>query len=198
MDKNNKKGKRIMKKHFMILAAMLCCIGLMTTLTACDSDDDDVNNQPTSTSLTSVKSVLSTEVSQAVLDLCDVEVKYIDSTNCVKTDTMTATSWSKEVSNSKFNVTTGLCMSFKRKAGAVVDTTATYKVTTNGAYRIKLVQGETIVNTQGSALNESFTVKGTKMDAYLDGLCASNQQLFAKSVTKDGTVTDTTINWEQN
>lgn len=191
-----KKDFMTMRKFFMASAAVFCCAMMGTTFTAC-GDDDEEETQVVDTTLTAVRTNISLAVSQDLLDLCDVEVSYVGTGNAVTSETVTQTTWSKNVNSTAFPVTTGYAVNFTKKAGVEIDTTRSYKVSVSTGSSVVLVNSVAEKSFSGSNWSSSMTIPGRKMDAYLDSFCGDYPMTFlSKGIANTGAVTDATIDWK--
>jgi hypothetical protein len=176
--------------------------GLMVlgSLTACGGGDDDVPeptpepSQPTKV-LTSLKVDYSATVSQQLLDVATVTVRYIGENGQVVSEEMTSTTWTKSVT-----------LTLPAKAGLNIQPTlkgdvpdAEYTLSAKGQMAYNWLDQD------GQQLQAGLTEYTPELEAvfYADGLgqylgaITSNCQL-ARAFAKDYSVTETAITWGGN
>ena len=91
-----------MMKNLKIMSLLLGGLLALGSLTACGGDDDDPEPTPTPPTptekvLTSVKTDYTVTVSQQLLDVATVTVRYIGENGQVASEQMTSTTWTKTV-----------------------------------------------------------------------------------------------------
>ena len=173
--------------------------GLMVlgSLTACGGGDDSTDTPPTPPEkvVTSVKVDYSAIVSQQLLDVATVTVRYIGENGQVAQEQMSSTTWTKSVTIPLPNKA-GLNIQPTLK-GAVND--GEYTLSANGQVTYSWLDQD------GQQLRAGATEKTPDMEAvfYADGLgqylgaITANCQL-ARQFAKDYSVTDTAITWGGN
>lgn len=89
-------------KNLKIMSILLGSLLALGTLTACGSSDDDdkpepTPPQPTEKVLTSVRIDYTATVSQQLLDVANVTVRYVGENGQVASEQMSSTTWTKSV-----------------------------------------------------------------------------------------------------
>ena len=176
----------------MLLGGLL----VLGSLTACGGDDStDTPPTPPEKVVTSVKVDYSATVSQQLLDVATVTVRYIGENGQVAQEQMSSTTWTKRV-NIPLPAKAGLNIQPTLK-GSVADGEYTLSAKGQVAY--------SWLDQDGQLLNAGATEKTPDMEAvfYADGLgqylgaITANCQL-ARAFAKDYSVTDTSIIWGGN
>ena len=177
----------------MLLGGLL----VLGSLTACGGGDDSTDTPPTPPEkvATSVKVDYSATVSQQLLDVATVTVRYIGENGQVAQEQMSSTTWTKRV-NIPLPAKAGLNIQPTLK-GSVADGEYTLSAKGQVAY--------SWLDQDGQLLNAGATEKTPDMEAvfYADGLgqylgaITANCQL-ARAFAKDYSVTDTSIIWGGN
>ena len=176
--------------------------GLMVlgSLTACGGSDNDEPEptpeppKPTKV-VTSLKVVYTATVSQQLIDLSNVVVRYIDENGQVASEQMSSPTWTKTVT-----------MPLPAKAGMNIQPTLKGKVA-DGEYTIsaKGQMAYSWLDQDGQQLQEGLTEYTPALEAvfYADGLgqylgaITANCQL-ARAFAKDYSVSETTVAWGGN
>ena len=186
-------------KMMSILLGVLLALG---SLTACGGGDDDDTPEPTPTPptpaekvLTSVKTNYTATVSQQLLDVATVTVRYIGENGQVASEQMSSTTWTKSVN-----------IPLPAKAGLNIQPTLKGAVA-EGEY-ILSAKGQVAyswLDQDGQQLSSGGTEKTPVMEAvfYADGLgqylnAITATCFVARSFAKDYGVTDTSITWGGN
>lgn len=173
--------------------------GLMVlgSLTACGGGDDSTDTPPTPPEkvVTSVKVDYSATVSQQLLDVATVTVRYIGENSQVAQEQMSSTTWTKSVT-----------IPLPNKAGLNIQPTLKGAVN-EGEYTLSANGQATYswLDQDGQQLRAGATEKTPDMEAvfYADGLgqylgaITANCQL-ARSFAKDFSVSETTVAWGGN
>ena len=172
--------------------------GLMVLgcLTACGGDDStDTPPTPPEKVATSVKVDYSATVSQQLLDVATVTVRYIGENGQVAQEQMSSTTWTKSVT-----------IPLPNKAGLNIQPTLKGAVN-EGEYTLSANGQATYswLDQDGQQLKAGATEKTPDMEAvfYADGLgqylgaITANCQL-ARSFAKDYSVSETTVDWGGN
>ena len=180
-----------MKQNLKIMSMLLGGLLVLGSFTVCGSDsDDDPAPQPTS-----LRVDYSATVSQQLLDVATVTVRYIGENGQVASEQMVSTTWTKSVT-----------MALPGKAGMNIQPTLKGSVG-EGEYTLS-VQGQmgyAWLDQDGAQLRTADAVRTRAFEAvfYADGLgqylgaIAANCQL-ARTFATDFTVATTTIGWGGN
>ena len=192
-------------KNLKIMSILLGGLLALGSLTACGGDDssDEPKPAPTPTptptptakSVTSVKANYSATVSQQLLDVATVTVRYIGENGQVASEQMSSPTWTKSV-NIPLPAKAGLNIQPTMK-GAVDD--GEYKLSAKGQ------MAYTWLDQDGQQLNPGGTESTPVLEAvfYADGLgqylnaIAANCYV-ARSFAKDYSIADTSITWGGN
>ena len=189
-------------KNFKIMSMLLGGLLVLGSLTACGGGDDstDAPTPPTPPApsekvLTSLRVDYTATVSQHLLDVATVTVRYIGENGQVALEQMSSTTWTKRV-NIPLPAKAGLNIQPTLK-GSVADGEYTLSAKGQVAY--------SWLDQDGQLLNAGATEKTPDMEAvfYADGLgqylgaITANCQL-ARAFAKDYSVTDTSIIWGGN
>lgn len=182
-----------MMKNLKIMSILLGGLLALGSLIACSGSDDEPD--PTVKAPTSVKADYAVTVSQQLLDVATVTVRYIGENGQVASEQMSSTTWTKSVT-----------IPLPAKAGLNIQPTLKGNVA-EGEYTLsaKGQMSYTWLDQNGQQLNAGGTVKTQDMEAvfYADGLgqylgaITANCQL-ARAFAKDYSVTDTAITWGGN
>ena len=191
-----------MMKNLKIMSILLGGLLALGSLTACGGGDDDEPEPtptppptPTEKVLTSVKTDYTATVSQQLLDVATVTVRYIGENGQVAQEQMTSTTWTKSVN-----------IPLPAKAGLNIQPTLKGEVP-EGEYTLnaKGQMSYTWLDQDGQQLNAGATEKTPDMEAvfYADGLgqylnAITATCYVARSFGKDYGVTDTSITWGGN
>ena len=189
-------------KNLKIMSMLLGGLLALGSLTACGGGDDD-EPEPTPTPpptpaekvLTSVKTDYTATVSQQLLDVATVTVRYIGENGQVASEQMSSTTWTKSVN-----------IPLPAKAGLNIQPTLKGEVA-EGEY-ILSAKGQVAyswLDQDGQQLSSGGTEKTPVMEAvfYADGLgqylnAITATCFVARSFAKDYGVTDTSITWGGN
>ena len=188
-------------KNLKITSMLLGGLLALGSLTACGGGDDD-EPEPTPTPptpaekvLTSVKTDYTATVSQQLLDVATVTVRYIGENGQVASEQMSSTTWTKSVN-----------IPLPAKAGLNIQPTLKGAVA-EGEY-ILSAKGQVAyswLDQDGQQLSSGGTEKTPVMEAvfYADGLgqylnAITATCFVARSFAKDYGVTDTSITWGGN
>ena len=189
-------------KNLKMMSILLGGLLALGSLTACGGGDDDDTPEPTPTPptpaekvLTSVKTDYTATVSQQLLDVATVTVRYIGENGQVASEQMSSTTWTKSVN-----------IPLPAKAGLNIQPTLKGEVP-EGEYTLnaKGQMSYTWLDQDGQQLNAGATEKTPDMEAvfYADGLGQYLNAIIAtcyvaRSFAKDYGVTDTSITWGGN
>ena len=189
-------------KNLKIMSMLLGGLLALGSLTACGGGDDDEPEPtptppptPTEKVLTSVKTDYTATVSQQLLDVATVTVRYIGENGQVASEQMTSTTWTKSVT-----------IPLPAKAGLNIQPTLKGEVP-EGEYTLnaKGQMSYTWLDQDGQQLNAGATEKTPEMEAvfYADGLgqylnAITATCYVARSFAKDYGVADTSITWGGN
>ena len=189
-------------KNLKIMSMLLGGLLALGSLTACGGGDDDEPEPtptppptPTEKVLTSVKTDYTATVSQQLLDVATVTVRYIGENGQVAQEQMTSTTWTKSVN-----------IPLPAKAGLNIQPTLKGEVP-EGEYTLnaKGQMSYTWLDQDGQQLNAGATEKTPDMEAvfYADGLGQYLNAIIAtcyvaRSFAKDYGVADTSITWGGN
>jgi hypothetical protein len=189
-------------KNLKITSMLLGGLLALGSLTACGGGDDDEPEPtptppptPTEKVLTSVKTDYTATVSQQLLDVATVTVRYIGENGQVAQEQMTSTTWTKSVN-----------IPLPAKAGLNIQPTLKGEVP-EGEYTLnaKGQMSYTWLDQDGQQLNAGATEKTPDMEAvfYADGLgqylnAITATCYVARSFGKDYGVADTSITWGGN
>ena len=189
-------------KNLKIMSILLGGLLALGSLTACGGGDDDEPEPtptppptPTEKVLTSVKTDYTATVSQQLLDVATVTVRYIGENGQVAQEQMTSTTWTKSVN-----------IPLPAKAGLNIQPTLKGEVP-EGEYTLnaKGQMSYTWLDQDGQLLSAGSTEKTPEMEAvfYADGLgqylnAITATCYVARSFAKDYGVADTSITWGGN
>ena len=189
-------------KNLKMMSILLGGLLALGSLTACGGGDDDDTPEPTPTPptpaekvLTSVKTDYTATVSQQLLDVATVTVRYIGENGQVASEQMSSTTWTKSVN-----------IPLPAKAGLNIQPTLKGEVA-EGEYTLnaKGQMSYTWLDQDGQQLSSGGTEKTPVMEAvfYADGLgqylnAITATCFVARSFAKDYGVTDTSITWGGN
>ena len=189
-------------KNLKIMSILLGGLLALGSLTACGGGDDDEPEPtptppptPTEKVLTSVKTDYTATVSQQLLDVATVTVRYIGENGQVAQEQMTSTTWTKSVT-----------IPLPAKAGLNIQPTLKGEVP-EGEYTLnaKGQMSYTWLDQDGQLLSAGSTEKTPEMEAvfYADGLgqylnAITATCYVARSFAKDYGVADTSITWGGN
>ena len=189
-------------KNLKITSMLLGGLLALGSLTACGGGDDDEPDPtptppptPTEKVLTSVKTDYTATVSQQLLDVATVTVRYIGENGQVAQEQMTSTTWTKSVN-----------IPLPAKAGLNIQPTLKGEVP-EGEYTLnaKGQMSYTWLDQDGQQLSAGGTEKTPEMEAvfYADGLgqylnAITATCYVARSFAKDYGVADTSITWGGN
>ena len=189
-------------KNLKMMSILLGGLLALGSLTACGGGDDDDTPEPTPTPptpaekvLTSVKTDYTATVSQQLLDVATVTVRYIGENGQVASEQMSSTTWTKSV-NIPLPAKAGLNIQPTLK-GAVAEGEYTLNAKGQVAY--------SWLDQDGQQLSSGGTEKTPVMEAvfYADGLgqylnAITATCFVARSFAKDYGVADTSISWGGN
>lgn len=182
-----------MMKNLKIMSILLGGLLALGSLTACSGSDDEPD--PKVKAPTSVKADYAVTVSQQLLDVATVTVRYIGENGQVVQEQMTSTTWTKSVT-----------IPLPAKAGLNIQPTLKGNVA-EGEYTLsaKGQMSYTWLDQNGQQLNAGGTVKTQDMEAvfYAEGLGQYLNSItttcnVARSFAKDCSVADTSITWGGN
>ncbi len=189
-----------MKQYFKIMSLLIGGMLALGSLTACGGDDssdtpDSPKPSPTPTQAASIKIDYTATVSQQLLDVATVTVRFIGENGQVASEQMSSTTWKKSVT-----------LSLPNKAGLSIQPTLKGKVA-DGEYTLS-AKGQATYNwlgQDGQQVAPGATEQTPDMEAvfYADGLgqylgaITATCQL-ARAFAKDFSVTDTSIAWGGN
>lgn len=187
-------------KNLKIMSMLFGGLMVLGSLTACGGSDNDEPEptpeppKPTKV-VTSLKVVYTATVSQQLIDLSDVVVRYIGENGQVASEQMSSPTWTKTVT-----------MPLPAKAGMNIQPTLKGKVA-DGEYTIsaKGQMAYSWLDQDGQQLQEGLTEYTPALEAvfYADGLgqylgaITANCQM-ARAFAKDYSVSDATITWGGN
>ena len=183
-------------KKIQIMNMLLGGLLVLCSLTACGGDDStDTPPTPPEKVVTSVKVDYSATVSQQLLDVATVTVRYIGENGQVAQEQMSSTTWTKSVT-----------IPLPNKAGLNIQPTLKGAVN-EGEYTLSANGQATYswLDQNGQQLRAGATEKTPDMEAvfYADGLgqylgaITANCQL-ARAFAKDYSVSETTVDWGGN
>ena len=184
-------------KNLKIIGMLLGGLMVLGSLTACGSDDDPTPQpepQPAK-ELTSLKVNYTATVSQQLLDVATVTVRYIGENGHVASEQMSSTTWTKSVT-----------LVLPARAGMNIQSSPKGSIA-DGEYTLS-AQGQMAyswLDQDGQQLRAGSTEQVPSMEAvfYADGLgqylgaITANCQL-ARAFAKDYSITDTAITWGGN
>ena len=185
-------------KNLKIMSMLFGGLMVLGSLAACGSDDDDPTPQPEpqpAKELTSLKADYTATVSQQLLDVATVIVRYIGENGQVAQEQMTSTTWTKSVT-----------LVLPARAGMNIQSSPKGSIA-DGEYTLS-AQGQMAyswLDQDGQQLRAGSTEQVPSMEAvfYADGLgqylgaITANCQL-ARAFAKDYSITDTAITWGGN
>ena len=182
-------------KNLKIIGMLLGGLMVLGSLSACgDSDNDEPTPQPTKEPA-SLKVDYKCNVSQQLLDVATVFVRYIGDNGQVASEQMTTTTWTKSVT-----------MTLPAKAGLNIQPTLKGNVA-EAEYSLSAMGQMTYnwIDKDGKLTKEGLTESTPTLEAvfyaegigqYLGAITANCQQ--ARAFNKDYDVTNTTITWGGN
>lgn len=168
-----------MKKTMFYLAALLCC---MTMLTACGSDNDEPQQAPTATGTYTI--TFGTDFFNAAKH---VNIYYKGDNGELKNDVVTSgTTWTKKVTSTKFPAELAFKVVIEPREPEEL-TLDSYNVSMSGA-----IAGA--VSTGGSFNNSSsfISLGTTSKDKVLDLLKRHKESYYGYKLGKDGNATQYT------
>ena len=186
-------------RNLKIMSMLLGGLVVLGSLTACGGSGSDEPTPPPTPpvekSATSIKADYSATVSQQLLDVATVTVRYIGDNGQVANEQMTSTTWTKSVT-----------LVLPARAGMNIQSTPKGSIA-DGEYTLS-VQGQMAyswLDQDGQQLRAGSTEQVPSMEAvfYADGLgqylgaITANCQL-ARAFAKDYSITDTAITWGGN
>lgn len=182
-------------KNLKIIGMLLGGLMVLGSLTACGSDDDPTPQPQPAKELTSLKVNYTATVSQQLLDVATVTVRYIGENGHVASEQMSSTTWTKSVT-----------LVLPARAGMNIQSTPKGSIA-DGEYTLS-AQGQMAyswLDQDGQQLRAGSTEQVPSMEAvfYADGLgqylgaITANCQL-ARAFAKDYSITDTAITWGGN
>ena len=186
-------------KNLKIMTMLFGGLVVLGSLTACGGSGSDEPTPPPTPpvekSVTSIKADYSATVSQQLLDVATVTVRYIGDNGQVANEQMTSTTWTKSV-NIPLPAKAGMNIQPTLK-GAVAD--GEYNLSAKGQMAYAWLDQD------GQQIQAGFTEYTPAMEAvfYADGLgqylgaITANCQL-ARAFAKDYSVSDTSITWGGN
>ena len=189
-----------MKQYFKIMSLLIGGMLALGSLTACGGDDssdtpDSPKPSPTPTQAASIKIDYTATVSQQLLDVATVTVRFIGDNGQVASEQMSSTTWKKSVT-----------LSLPNKAGPSIQPALKGNVA-DGEYTLS-AKGQAAYNwlgQDGQQVAPGATEQSPDMEAivradgvgrYLGGITANCQ--LARAFAKDFSVTDTSIAWGGN
>ena len=185
------------RKIMSMLFGGLMVLGSLTACGGSDNDEPEPTPEPPKPTkvVTSLKVVYTATVSQQLIDLSNVVVRYIDENGQVASEQMSSPTWTKTVT-----------MPLPAKAGMNIQPTLKGKVA-DGEYTIsaKGQMAYSWLDQDGQQLQEGLTEYTPALEAvfYADGLgqylgaITANCQL-ARAFAKDYSVSETTVAWGGN
>jgi len=182
-------------KNMKIMTMLLGGLMVLGCLTACSSDDDPMPQPEPAKELTSLKVNYTATVSQQLLDVATVTVRYVGENGQVASEQMSSTTWTKSVT-----------LVLPARAGMNIQSTPKGSIA-DGEYTLS-AQGQMAyswLDQDGQQLRAGSTEQVPSMEAvfYADGLgqylgaITANCQL-GRSFAKDYSVTDVAITWGGN
>jgi hypothetical protein len=181
-----------MKVNFKLMGMLLGGLVALGSLAACSKDNED--SKP-STQASSVRVSYYANVSEELLDVANVMVRFIGDNGQVASEQISSTTWTKSVT-----------IPLPNKAGLNIQPTLKGSVD-EGEYNLsaKGQMAYTWLDQNGQQLQAGSTESTPELSAlfYADGLgqylgaIGANCQL-ARSFAKDYSVTDTAITWGGN
>jgi hypothetical protein len=191
-----------MMKNLKMMSMLLGGLLALGSLTACGGSDDDDKPDPTPTPptpvekvLTSVKTDYTATVSQQLLDVATVTVRYVGDNGQVASEQMSSTTWTKSVN-----------IPLPAKAGLNIQPTLKGAVA-EGEYTLnaKGQMSYTWLDQDGQQLKSGSSESTPVLDAvfFADGLgqylnAITTTCYVARSFAKDYSVADTSIIWGGN
>ena len=191
-----------MKRNLKIMSMLLGGLLVLGSLTSCGSDSSDDPTPPPTPEpptpekvLTSVKIDYTATVSQQLLDVATVTVRFVGANGQVTQEQMTSTTWTKSVT-----------IPLAAKAGLNIQPTLKGEVS-EGEYTIaaKGQMAYTWLDQDGQQLSAGSIEKTPEMEAvfYADGIgqylgSITANCYVARAFGKDYSVTETDISWGGN
>ena len=191
-----------MKQYFKIMSLLIGGMLALGSLTACGGDDSSDTPKPSPTpsptptqAAVSMKVDYTATVSQQLLDVATVTVRFIGDNGQVASEQMSSTTWKKSVT-----------LSLPNKAGLSIQPALKGKVA-DGEYTLS-AKGQAAYNwlgQDGKQVASGATEQTPDMEAivsadgvgrYLGAITATCQ--LARAFAKDFSVTDTSIAWGGN
>jgi hypothetical protein len=191
-----------MKQYFKIMSMLIGGILTLGSLTACGGDDSsDTSGTPKPSPSTPTQAAVSIKVdytatvSQQLLDVATVTVRYIGDNGQVASERMSSTTWKKSVTLSLPNKA-GLSIQPMLK-GTVADGEYTLSAKGQAAYNWLGQDGKQVASGATETTPEmEAIVNADGVGQYLGSITATCQ--LARAFAKDYSVTDTSIDWGGN
>jgi len=168
----------------------------LLSLVSCGSDDDHPTPEPEAKKASSTRAEYSVSVSQDLLNAATVTVYFIDANGRQAQEALTQTTWTKTVGLASLPTQAGFIVVPQLKGAPTADE---YDIEVVGQMKL------TVLDQNGEAFETPFVgnlldVKGVMGADFLGQylLRISNRVQQAKTIAKDGTIGDTTIDWGGN
>lgn len=144
----------------MALAAAFCCTMTTTVFNSCDKNDDSPAVVQKDTTPAFVQLDFTFNVTQDMLDYCDIVVKYDDGTG-EKTENITATEWNKSMTPAlPATITFSRIATLKADKDASTAEKIAYTNGYNLNYSILNANGENLNKSGNTSSNNTASMKG--------------------------------------
>lgn len=186
-----------MKTKLFISAMVALCAMVFT---GCKQDNvtepDDPQPQPDTKAVAAVMQIDLT-VDAKTLELFTVSFDYLDADGKKQTETVTATTWSKDIQTKSLPAKVGFCMNLAKKEGVDLSKYEQFTISYRCPFSCYAVNaaGEAVSRPQKGEPNLTSTLSISKIDATLEAFAnnpAGRSALY--SFDADGKVTS--LDWE--
>lgn len=172
-------------------------LGAMTLMTSCTEKKPEIPDEPTN-NIEEVRTELKMELTEDFFAMMEVEVRFIDNENKVATEKLSSRTWSRTITNNKFDVYSGLMVLYTPKKNTKIDDAKIYQMGSKiSAIAYTLKGGNVIGVKEGINTSSTIAVKGDKLPEYLKRHNGPKQYLSLK-ISKDGSMSEATIDWGVN
>lgn len=182
-------------KNLKMMSMLLGGLMALGSLTACGGGDDD-EPQPEKLTATSARAEYQLSVSQDLLDAASLTVYYIGDNGQQAQENLSQTAWTKAVSVAALPSQAGFSLQARLRGEPSKEE---HTIEATGKMTI------TVLDQKGAAFGRPFVGQGLSLQGvlgperqgqYLTRLALRIRQ--AKAITRDGAITDATIEWGGN